>query len=474
VSPWAGTAARAAGGARWILPVGLIVALGLASGWAVVYLPPWLALAPLAGFLAATLWLQIPAISLYALVAIAPFDLSYQVGGLSDVRIQDALIGTLCVSAFTALLAGSRRKLRLKLPMAQVLLALWLFLLVWGTIAFLVGPANQWLIKDATHNSWYVYRDIGRSLIVFPLVLICLDNRRTITRLIDMMVLAGAAVALDAIWLARYVTENATGPFDHPNGLAGYLVLIMPLAAAQLLMGDRPLMRILHGGSLAVMLRALWLSGSRGGLVAFLASFVVVAIFVPRRRVVAVGAAGLIGLMLVLALRGNLLNMPMMSRFIVLTDVKDVETFQWRQEQWGIFIQRISERPWLGTGSDVDESLRDLDRAQTAHNAFLALSVKSGIPTAVVWGLLILIMLGMSLRGVLLALTTAEKSFWIGSLSFLVALGVHNLVESRLLAVVTQHCFWIIAASALLMLCPPRLLVEGATTAEAEPTAPRR
>jgi O-antigen ligase len=449
----------AAGGARWILPVTLIVALGVAAGWAVVYLPPALALAPLAGILATTIWLRNPAISLYALAIIAPFDLSYQVAGLSDVRIQDALILTLLVSAVTALLAGSRRRLRLKLPTAKVFLALWLFLLVWGTIAFLVGPANQWLLKDVTHNTWYVYRDIGRSLIVFPLVLICLDNRQTVTRLLDIMVLTGAGVALDAIWLARYSQENATGPFGHPNGLAGYMALIIPLAAAQLLMGDRSLMRVVHGGALAVMLRALWLSGSRGGLVAFLASFVVVAIFVPRRRAVAVGAAGLIGLVLVLALRGNLMNMPMMSRFIVLTDVKDVETFQWRQEQWGIFIQRIRERPWLGTGSDVDESLRDQDRARTAHNGFLALSIKSGIPTAVAWGLLLIVSLGTSLGGVVRALTSAEKAFWIGALSFLVALAVNNLVESMLLAVVTQHCFWIMAASAILMLCPPSLLV---------------
>ena len=48
------------------------------------------------------------------------------------------------------------------------------------------------------------------------------------------------------------------------------------------------------------------------------------------------------------------------------SDPKEVETFQWRQEQWGIFIQRIQDRPMLGYGSDVDESLKDLDRARTA------------------------------------------------------------------------------------------------------------
>jgi O-antigen ligase len=474
LSSRAGAAARAtAGGARWIAPVALIVVLGLAVGWAVVYLPPWMAIAPLAGLLAATVWLQIPAVSLYALAVIAPFELSYQIGGLSDVRVQDALILTLSVSAGTALLAGSRRRLRLRVPVTKIVLALWVFLLVWGTIAFLLGPANQWLLKDATHNAWYVYRDIGRSLIVFPLVLLCLDNRQSVTRLIDTMVATGAGVALDTIWLTRYSQENAAGPFSHPNALAGYMVMIMPLASAHLLLGERPLRRVLHGAALAVMLRALWLSGSRGGLVAFLASFAVLTIFVPRRRAVAVGAAGLVGLVLVVALRGDVLNMPMMHRFIVLTDVKDVETFQWRQEQWALFIQKIRERPWLGTGSDVDESLQELDRARTAHNVFLALSVKSGIPSAAAWGLVLIALLGLSLRRVLLSGTAQEKAFWVGALSFLVGLVLDNLVESNLISVPAQHCFWIVASCSLLMASPERSMVGHPSTSGDEVLPPQ-
>jgi O-antigen ligase len=237
------------------------------------------------------------------------------------------------------------------------------------------------------------------------------------------------------------------------------MVMMMPLASAQLLLGDRPLRRVLHGTALAVMLRALWLSGSRGGLVAFLASFGILAIFVPRRRAVAVGAAGLVGVALVVALRGDVLNMPMMQRFIVLTDVKDVDTFQWRQEQWAIFIQRIRDRPWLGSGSDVDESLLEMDRARTAHNAFLALSVKSGIPSAVAWALALIALLGLSLRGILRSCTAQEKAFWVGALSFLVGLVLDNMVESNLLSLPAQHCFWIVASCSLLMASPERSLV---------------
>jgi O-antigen ligase len=441
-------------GATWIRAALVAIVLSLVIGWVVVYLPPGVGLALAAGGFAATLWLQAPVLALYGLAAICPFDLAYEVAGLSDVRLQDILLLAMAVPAVTAIFSRSPRRLRLKTPMAAALLGLWTFLLVWGSITFLLGPVNQWLLKDAFHNSWYVYRDIGRSLLIFPLVIVCYDNRRSIERVIDILVAVGAGVALNAIWLARGSEDNATGNFGTTNALAGFLILIIPFAAARLFMNERWAVRVPHAAALLVMLRALWLAGSRGGLVAFLASMGVLALLVPRRRAVAAGAVALVVLSFAIGMRGGLLELPMMQRFIVLTDVKDVETFQWRQEQWGLFIQRIRERPWLGTGSDVDESLREMDRARTAHNAFLALSMKSGIPTAVAWGLVLLLALALFVRGVMVRAGPGDRAFWIGGLGFLVALIVHNMVESTLLGVVTQHIFWLVTAAALVLVSP--------------------
>ena len=132
----------------------------------------------------------------------------------------------------------------------------------------------------------------------------------------------------------------------------------------------------------------------------------------------------------------------MLNRFLVLRNVEEVETFQWRQEQWQIFIDRIRQRPLLGWGSDVDESLKDLDRARTAHNAFLALAVKSGIPATGAWIVILALAVAEALRRVMSPRSLDARWFWAGMLAFLAAIVVHNLVESMLLTTVSQGIFW--------------------------------
>jgi O-antigen ligase len=402
------------------------------------------------GALAVGIWLQSPEVALYALVALCPFDITYSIGEINRIGATDLLIVALAVPTVLTLAAGSPRRLRFDAPATRLVLLLWLFLLVWGSITFLLGPANSWFLRGPVRNAWYVYEEVGRSLLVFPLVLVCLNNRQSIERVIDLLVLVGTGVSLNAIWLARLTGENATGHFATGNALAGYLILIIPFATARLMIGSSWRSRILHGLALLVLLRAMWLAGSRGGFVAFACSALVVGLLAPRRRAAAAAVAGALGLVILASTRGHLLESPMVQRFIVLKNPNEVETLQWREQQWEIFLQRIYKRPLLGWGSEVDESLRDQDRAQTAHNAFLALSVKSGVPAAVAWGLLLLSLVGIAVRWAFTHGVAATKSFWAGTMGFLVALTVHNLVESTLLTGVTQHLVWIMTACVLL------------------------
>jgi O-antigen ligase len=161
----------------------------------------------------------------------------------------------------------------------------------------------------------------------------------------------------------------------------------------------------------------------------------------------------------------------MMERFSVLSDPKDVETFQWRQEQWAIFIARIKDRPMLGYGSDVDESLKDLDRARTAHNAFLALSVKSGIPAAAAWALILLLVGTLAVRCALTPWENDDRPFWYALLSFLTALLMHNMVESTLVTPAVQDLFWISTGCAMLLGIPSGRQVEAVRFGPSAPPA---
>jgi O-antigen ligase len=317
---------------------------------------------------------------------------------------------------------------------------IWAPLLVWASITFVLGPANQSFLKDSFHNAWYIWGDAGRSMFVFPLVLIGLGQRRSVDMVQDLLSGVGAGVSINAILLARGSDDNAIGHFDHNNQLAGYLVMVLPLCLARVAMHPDRRTRIFSAVAAVPMLRALWLAGSRGGLVAFLASLAVLALFMPKRKLAAGAVVALAVLALVVGMRGG--DIPMLNRFLVLRDVKDVETFQWRQEQWQIFIDRIRQRPLLGWGSDVDESLKDLDRARTAHNAFLALAVKSGIPATCAWIVILALGFVEALRRVMSPRSLDLRWFWAGMLAFLAAIVVHNLVESMLLTTVSQGIFW--------------------------------
>jgi O-antigen ligase len=99
----------------------------------------------------------------------------------------------------------------------------------------------------------------------------------------------------------------------------------------------------------------------------------------------------------------------------------------------------------------VDESLKDQDRARTAHNAFLALCVKSGLPAACAWVLILILTAIVSLRGVLSPDRLEERWFWIGMLAFLGTVVVNNLVESMLLTWFSQGIFWTLAACVALL-----------------------
>jgi len=418
----------------------MIVLATFASGWAIATLSPSLALAVIGGVVGLTLWLQAPELGVYALVAILPFSLQYTVGGIQDVTIRDALIAAMGVSVLSTLMSRTRRAERLKTRFTRRILWIWTPLLVWASITFVLGPANQSFLKDSFHNAWYIWGDAGRSMFVFPLVLIGLGQRRSVDMVQDILSGVGAGVSINAILLAQGSDDNAMGHFDHNNQLAGYLVMVLPLCLARVAMHPDRRTRIFNAVAAVPMLRALWLAGSRGGLVAFLASLAVLALFMPKRKLAAGAVLGLAVLALVVGMRGG--DIPMLNRFLVLRDVKDVETFQWRQEQWQIFIDRIRQRPILGWGSDVDESLKDLDRARTAHNAFLALAVKSGIPATCAWIVILGLCFVEALRRVMSPRNLDLRWFWAGMLSFLAAIVVHNLVESMLLTTVSQGIFW--------------------------------
>lgn len=430
--------------------------LGVSLSWGIVFFPPFLAVGVACVCFAAAMWLIFPEVATYTLVSLCPFALTYEVGGLEGVRIHDALLVALGISSVTSLLAGSHRVRRFSTPMGRILFGVWLFLLVWGSVTFLLGPVNQWFLKGPIHNTWYLYRGVWRLLLPFPLLLLCIDDRRAARRVIDLTLIVATGVALDAIWLVWQTGWVARGPYRAQNELASLMILSLPFMVSRLLLEAGWLRRLLHGVGLLILFRALWLTGSRGGLVAFLASLLPMSLLVPRRRLVAFGTVGIVLLSLVVVAKGDVLDRPFVQRFLTLGQGSEMQTFKWRQEQWAFFLQHVYERPWLGRGSEVDESLKEMGRLTTPHNGYLGLAVSAGIPAVVAW----VTLLGALLLGATWCAMspnrTAERAFWIGLMGCLVALAAHNTVDSSFQALPSEQFFWTLAALALVYSAPER------------------
>ncbi|HET8946979.1 MAG TPA: hypothetical protein VFQ07_08345, partial [Candidatus Polarisedimenticolia bacterium] len=117
----------------WILGGGALVV----AGWSIATLKVSQACVAIGASIALLLWLQSPGLAVYGLAGIAPFPLSFSVGGIDGIGLRDIVLAALCVSAVTTLAGGSSRAARFRAPVTKVLLALWSFLLVWGSITFL-------------------------------------------------------------------------------------------------------------------------------------------------------------------------------------------------------------------------------------------------------------------------------------------------------------------------------------------------
>ena len=462
-TPTGSTTERAAVPWSSISAAAFLAALGLALAMAVPALPMGLVLACVLGGFAVVAWLLWPVLAVYALVLLAPFSMSFEVGGLAGVVVQDGVLLGMAATMAISTLGGSARVGRFSDPLVRGLLVLWGFLAVWGTITFIEGPANQYFLKGFVPNTWYVYRGVLRDLLPFPLALFCLKDRRSTFHVVDLLIAVTTVVSCDAIYQAGLTGEEATGSFDTKNQFAGFLVIVLPLVVARMLLAPGWSRRILYGLALPILLRGLWLAGSRGGLVALVAAFAALTLVVPRQRLLAFGTSAVLLLAVIVSLKTNILEKPMVRRYLTLGNAAEDDNYQWREEQWQLFLDRLKERPVMGTGSDVVESMNALDRAPTAHNGYLGVAMRSGVPATAAWVLLLLVLMVASARAALASADHQDRSLWAGFFGCLTALVVHNYVETTMLMSQVQGTIWVLTAGVLVLRhAPPARVPEWA------------
>ncbi len=270
-------------------------------------------------------------------------------------------------------------------------------------------------------------------------------------------ILLGASL-VSAQGIAEHWANRATNPgwrimdgWQNPNALAGYLALVLPFALALALSSWKeprketssptwkstfPFALILVG--LGVCMSALWLTGSKGGLLSALVGMVGFCLTIALKRPRALGrAAFILGIALILTgifvHAGTLTPSPAPSRVLAPTAEAE-QSVQFRIQLWKDTWELVKKSGYMGVGLGAFGAnfpkVSKTEGSLQAHNAYLQWCAETGLI-----GLLALT--GLALFGFFHLLTPHPAAPWevhvmkAGIIASFLSAGANGFVESH-------------------------------------------
>jgi len=213
---------------------------------------------------------------------------------------------------------------------------------------------------------------------------------RRVQLVLGALALGGAATG----WLAaqEYLVEWLTarnpvwrsfGTFITPNGLAGYLMIALPAGLVLAWISRSLAGRMVWGAATALMVAAFFLSGSRGGGLAFLPALLLFLLLaghaLARRRLAWALILAALGLTAVLAVAVT----PLRVRLVGLLGGQDASMI-FRYYVWQSALAQARDHPLLGTGAGTFELVYPryaiAGFTRMAHQSYLQLAAEMGLP----------------------------------------------------------------------------------------------
>jgi len=324
------------------------------------------------------------------------------------------------------------------------------------------------IYPDATRRSLA----LATGIVTLALAAVpALGDRRWLLRAAAAIVANGVLLTLYAL-VARLVFGNKLygiwsvptvapfGPFVNKNHFAGYVELTALLAvglaaglASEARRGPGPLSWIesrrarwvvAAWGAAAILILAVPVSLSRGGVVSLSAGFTTFAALrlwprlesrlAPRRLLaVALGAALLVaGLVAVLPAESR-------ARVLSLAGVTSEESGSFRLGVWRDTLRLVASSPWLGSGFGAYEDALPRFKTAAGHlavehaeNDYLELLAEGGFAGALCVAVVVVVLLGFGGRAVIHAHERSTRGLAAGALAALAALAVHSAFDFNL------------------------------------------
>lgn len=282
---------------------------------------------------------------------------------------------------------------------------------------------------------------------LFSATLVLLDSAKRLSRLAMVITVFGFSYAFFAILQSVLSPDKIYGIYDalapfgsfvNRHNFAAAMEMMLAIPLGMLFVGAvRPDQRLLYVIAIALMGAALLLSGSRGGLMAFLASIIFLIIITrqgsgTKKLVLRVAMS----VLLVAAVVGGAIFVggdTSLTRIVDTAGTKDVTTG--RFEIWAVTLKMIANDLPFGSGLGAYgvaytrfDTASGLARVEQAHNDFLQVTADAGIPGVLI-GLLFLFLLYRAGRKALRSRNLIRRGIAAGALAGIFAVLVHSLFD---------------------------------------------
>ncbi|MCP4396079.1 MAG: hypothetical protein GY801_02040 [bacterium] len=264
---------------------------------------------------------------------------------------------------------------------------------------------------------------------------------------------------------------TVSGTFVNKNHFAGYLEMVIPLTFSLLFIrleersqtGSKKILRIfddkymkvaLVGFLLAIMMIALLLSGSRGGVVSFAGGMLCLMTLaynrhVLRKRVLIILLLVLIALGLAVSLGHELIT----TRLQTLTNLEAEISFQLRREIWKDTLSMFHDFPIFGAGLGTFSRIypqyqsfpSDL-RVEYTENDYLQLLAETGVLGGILVGCIIALFFYTTLKAWKHRQARWSIVFTAGGISALAGMLLHSFIDFNLHMPSNAFLFTVIAA----------------------------
>jgi putative inorganic carbon (HCO3(-)) transporter len=224
-------------------------------------------------------------------------------------------------------------------------------------------------------------------------------------------------IGLDPIaWTGgAFEAQRSFSTFGNPLALAGFLVIVAPIAASAALLFVRERQKWAWLAALLLIVTVVWLTFSRGAWLALIVGFLLLFLLLRRTLIrpkwaALIGVLFLTSILLVVALTaGSTSSTTNAAKRAISVFAPSEGSFASRLEIWKSTFAMIKDRPFLGSGPDTfvfrfvkyqtKEYVRLQNRiavADNAHSYPLQLASTVGVPGAIVFLALFLSVVFMS------------------------------------------------------------------------------